>query len=52
MGYTSSDLPLPRGEVVVKGANVTLGYFNLEQKTKEDFKGGWFYTGDLGLFSF
>jgi len=35
------------GELVVKGPNVALGYYNDEKATKESFKDGWFYTGDL-----
>ena len=35
------------GELVVKGPNVALGYYQDEEKTNESFKDGWFYTGDL-----
>ena len=35
------------GELVVKGPNVALGYYNDEKTTKEAFNGEWFYTGDL-----
>jgi len=41
-----------RGEVLVKGANVGVGYYMMEDKTKEDFdEDGFFHTGDIGQFS-
>jgi long-chain acyl-CoA synthetase len=48
MGYNAEDKPCPRGEILIKGHNVTLGYYKNEQKTSEDFKDGWFLTGDIG----
>jgi malonyl-CoA/methylmalonyl-CoA synthetase len=37
------------GQVEVKGPNVFAGYWNLPQKTREEFTDdGWFRTGDLG----
>jgi long-chain acyl-CoA synthetase len=35
-------------EILVRGPNVTPGYYHLEKENKEAFKNGWFHTGDLG----
>ncbi|KAF5442522.1 hypothetical protein F2P56_035170 [Juglans regia] len=54
-GYLTSDSPMPRGEIVVGGPNVTVGYFKNVEKTKELYKVDergmrWYYTGDIGQF--
>lgn len=54
-GYLTSDKPMPRGEIVIGGPNVTVGYFKNEEKTNEVYKVDergmrWFFTGDIGQF--
>lgn len=36
------------GEVLVRGDNVTPGYFEAPQETAGAFREGWFHTGDFG----
>ena len=38
------------GEVIAKGPNVMLGYYENKKATNEVMKNGWFHTGDLGYF--
>lgn len=49
------DKPNPRGEIIIGGPNVSMGYFRNAEKTAEDFivdENGqqWFCTGDIGEF--
>lgn len=39
------------GEVIVKGRNVMLGYYENDKATKEAIIDGWFHTGDIGHFN-
>jgi long-chain acyl-CoA synthetase len=36
------------GEILVRGANVTSGYFNGTAEDNASFEDGWFHTGDIG----
>ena len=36
------------GEILVKGENVMLGYWNMRKETENIIKNGWLYTGDIG----
>ena len=36
------------GEILVRGENVTSGYFNAAEETARAFEDGWFHTGDIG----
>ena len=36
------------GEILIKGENVMLGYWNNKEETKKVIKNEWLYTGDIG----
>jgi len=36
------------GEILVKGENVMLGYWNMKKETDKIIKDGWLHTGDIG----
>lgn len=44
----SDTAPGEAGEIVVRGPNVTPGYWNRPEDTARAFRGGWFHTGDIG----
>ena len=59
--FGSVGLPLPEveikidnpneegiGEIIAKGPNIMLGYYEMEEETSKVLKNNWFYTGDLG----
>uniref|UniRef100_A0A3B3ZF86 long-chain-fatty-acid--CoA ligase n=1 Tax=Periophthalmus magnuspinnatus TaxID=409849 RepID=A0A3B3ZF86_9GOBI len=52
-GYRSTDKPHPRGEILVGGPNVTMGYYKTDPRMQQDFEVDetgqrWFCTGDVG----
>ncbi|KAJ7702319.1 hypothetical protein B0H17DRAFT_1043697 [Mycena rosella] len=48
MGYTSEDIPNPRGEMCLRGATVLNTYYKDEKNTKETIDAeGWLHTGDV-----
>lgn len=45
------DVPLgQQGEVVVRGPQAMLGYWNKPEETAKALKNGWVFTGDAGVF--
>jgi len=55
MGYLVTESP-PRGEILLSGNTVSKGYFEMPDKTAEDFVKHddgkvWFHTGDIGVIT-
>lgn len=52
-GYSPKN-EVPQGEILIHGANIAIGYYKNEEKTKEDFitlnGKRWFASGDIGEF--
>jgi len=43
------DLPIgEEGEIIFRGPQLCQGYYNNPEETKNSFRNGWFYTGDIG----
>ncbi|XP_072361828.1 long-chain-fatty-acid--CoA ligase 4 isoform X1 [Scyliorhinus torazame] len=53
-GYTTHDQPHPRGEILIGGPNVAMGYFKINKSSHDFFEDNngqrWFCTGDVGEF--
>ena len=45
--YSNDEVQVGR-EILVKGPNVSPGYYHLDEENRAAFEDGWFYTGDLG----
>ena len=44
-----NDAPMGEvGEIVLRGPNVSPGYWNRPEETAQTFRGGWLHTGDAG----
>lgn len=41
-----------KGEIVIRGHNVMLGYYNNDEANESSFKNNWFRSGDEGFFKF
>ena len=43
-----NDLPIGEiGELIVRGPNVSPGYYKMPEETGQAFRNGWLYTGDM-----
>ncbi|KAJ2382848.1 medium-chain fatty acid-CoA ligase faa2, partial [Coemansia sp. RSA 2603] len=47
IGYNVTDVPCPRGEMMIRAKNVFSGYYMDAEKTAETMDGEWLATGDV-----
>jgi len=49
LDYDGNELPVgEKGEIVVRGENVMLGYWKNPEATADTIRNGWLHTGDMG----
>lgn len=49
VGEDGRDVPAGEvGEIAITGATLTAGYWNNPEATEQEFRGGWWFSGDLG----
>ena len=50
MNYFTSDMPCPRGEVLIRGGILFSGYYKQPEETKAAIDSeGWYHTGDIAV---
>src|SRR5699024_8572303 len=45
-GWDEMEINEP-GELIVKGPQVMMGYWNMDEETQNALRNGWLYTGDI-----
>lgn len=51
VGDDGAELPVGRdGEILVRGPNIAIGYWNAPAETTQAFRDDWYHSGDIGHF--